>query len=52
MAEIKKALKYSTLSLSEIAYDFNFSAPSHFSRFVKQMTGYAPQDFKEHLSKW
>lgn len=52
MAEIKKALKYSTLSLSEIAYDFNFSAPSHFSRFVKQMTGYAPQDFKDHLSKW
>ncbi|MEQ8706748.1 MAG: AraC family transcriptional regulator [Phaeodactylibacter sp.] len=52
MAEIKKALKYSTLSLSEIAYDFNFSAPSHFSRFVKQMTGHSPQAFKDHLSNW
>lgn len=50
IAEIKKALKYSSNSLSEIAYDFNFSAPSHFSRFVKQMTGRSPQNFKDHLS--
>lgn len=52
IAEIKKALKYSTQSLSEIAYEFNFSAPSHFSRFVKQMTGLTPQAYKDHLSNW
>ncbi len=52
MAEIKKVLKYSSSSFSEIAYDFNFSAPSHFSRFVKQMTGKSPQLLKERLSNW
>ena len=52
IVEIKKALKYSTDSFSEIAYDFNFSAPSHFSRFVKQMTGQSPQELKDSLSNW
>lgn len=50
--EIKKALKYDVKSFSEIAYEFNFSAPSHFSRFVKQMTGKSPQEFKDDLSNW
>ncbi|MEM6725341.1 MAG: helix-turn-helix domain-containing protein [Bacteroidota bacterium] len=52
IAEIKKALKYESKSIAEIAYDFNFSAPSHFSRFVKQMTGLTPQECKIHLSNW
>lgn len=52
IAEIKKALKYDVKSFSEIAYEFNFSAPSHFSRFVKQMTGKSPQEFKDDLSNW
>jgi AraC-like DNA-binding protein len=52
IAEIKKVLKYSTKNFSEIAYEFNFSAPSHFSRFVKQMTGKSPQAFKDSLSNW
>ena len=52
ITEIKKALKYSSHSFSEIAYEFHFSAPSHFSRFVKQMTGLSPQEFKDSLSNW
>ena len=52
ITEIKKALKYDVKSFSEIAYEFNFSAPSHFSRFVKQMTGKSPQEFKDDLSNW
>ena len=52
ISEIKKSLKYDMKSLSEIAYEFNFSAPSHFSRFVRQMTGKSPQEFKEDLSNW
>lgn len=50
--EIKNALKYDVKSFSVIAYEFNFSAPSHFSRFVKQMTGKSPQEFKDDLSNW
>ncbi len=52
ITEIKKVLKYDVKSFSEIAYEFNFSAPSHFSRFVKQMTGKSPQEFKDDLSNW
>ena len=52
ITEIKKALKYDVKSFSEIAYEYNFSAPSHFSRFVKQMTGKSPQEFKDDLSNW
>lgn len=52
MVEIKKAVKYSASDFSEIAYNFNFSAPSHFSRFVKAMTGQSPQQLRESLSNW
>lgn len=45
-AEIKKEIQYSKKSFSEIAYEFNFSAPSHFARFFKQMTGLSPQEWR------
>ena len=51
-AAIKKEIRYSEKSFSEIAYEFNFSAPSHFARFFKQMTGLSPQAFREQLSNW
>jgi AraC family transcriptional regulator, transcriptional activator of pobA len=51
-SEIKKEIRYSEKSFSEIAYEFNFSAPSHFARFFKQMTGLSPQAYKEQLSNW
>ncbi len=52
IAEIKKEIRYTAKDFSEIAYAFNFSAPSHFARFFKQMTGVSPLSFREQLSKW
>lgn len=50
VTEIKKELKFSKKDYAEIAYEFNFSAPSNFSRFVKKMTGLSPQDIALSLS--
>ncbi|WP_027003062.1 AraC family transcriptional regulator [Hugenholtzia roseola] len=50
--EIKKELNYTTKNITEISYEFNFSAPPHFSRFVRQMTGLSPQALREQLSNW
>ena len=52
IAEIKKEIRYTAKDFSEIAYEFNFSAPSHFARFFKQMTGVSPLAFREQLSNW
>ncbi len=52
LAEIKKEIRYTAKDFSEIAYEFNFSAPPHFARFFKQMTGESPLTFREQLSKW
>ncbi|MDX1905483.1 MAG: helix-turn-helix domain-containing protein [Bacteroidia bacterium] len=52
IAEIKKEIRYTGKDFSEIAYEFNFSAPSHFARFFKQMTGVSPLSFREQLSNW
>lgn len=50
ITEIKKELKFSKKDYAEIAYEFNFSAPSNFSRFVKKMTGFSPQEITLSLS--
>ncbi len=39
LAEIKNELLFSQRSVSQIAYDFNFSDPSHLMRFFKKATG-------------
>ena len=52
ITEIKKSILFSQQDLAEIAYDFQFSAPSHFTRFFSQMTGLTPQAFREEFSKW
>ncbi len=52
LSEIKKEIRYSDKSFAEIAYDYHFSAPSHFSRFFKQMTDLPPLAYREDLSKW
>ena len=48
--EIKKELLYTSKTIAEIAYDYNFSDPPNFSRFFKQITSQTPQQFRE-LSK-
>lgn len=48
--EIKKELLYTSKTIAEIAYDYNFSDPPNFIRFFKQITSQTPQQFRE-LSK-
>lgn len=48
--EIKKELLYSSKTIAEIAYDYNFSDPPNFIRFFKLLTSQTPQQFRE-LSK-
>ena len=45
--EIKKELLYSSKTVAEIAYDYNFSDPPNFIRFFKQLTSQTPQQFRE-----
>lgn len=49
ISEIKKSIRFSGKNLAEIAYDFGFSAPAHFSRFFRQMTGESPRQFRANL---
>ena len=44
--EAKTLLKYSGLSIQEIAYRLNFSTQSFFGKYFKQHTGISPSRFK------
>ena len=44
--EAKALLKYSGMSIQEIAYHLNFSTQSFFGKYFKQHTGYSPSRFK------
>ncbi len=46
----KTELLNSKLSLSEISYKYNFSAPSNFTRFFKSQTGMNPHSYREQFS--
>ena len=48
--EIKKELLYTSKTVAEIAFEYNFSDPPNFTRFFKQITSQTPQQFRE-LSK-
>ncbi len=43
--EAKSLLKYSNLSISQIAHQLCESTPSNFSRFFKKQTGITPSDY-------
>jgi AraC family transcriptional activator of pobA len=47
LTEAKRQLVFTTLAVHEIAYELNFSDPSHFTRFFRQQTGVTPQAFRE-----
>jgi AraC family transcriptional activator of pobA len=47
MMEIKALLKYSPASISEIAYQLNFTDPSHLSKFFKKNNNNTPQQFRK-----
>lgn len=42
----KSLLRYSGMSIQEIAYHLNFSTQSFFGKYFKQHTGYSPSRFK------
>lgn len=44
--KVKELLMYNELSLSEIAYQLNYSSVSHLSRQFKKITGLTPTYFK------
>ncbi len=44
--EAKRYLKYSNLSVKEIAYALGYKDPSYFSKVFKRFTGLAPQAYK------
>ncbi len=46
LSRIKILLRHSDLTSAEISDRLNFSAPSHFARFFKHMTGMTPQEYK------
>ena len=48
--EAKAVLKYTDASVSEIAYQLNFSEPAAFNRFFKKMTGDTPMVFRKNAS--
>lgn len=45
ITEIKRELQKKDKSIKEIAYDYNFSSVSAFSRFFKQNVNVSPKDF-------
>ncbi len=44
--EAKALLKYSGMSIQEIAYHLNFSTQSFFGKYFKQHTGFSPSRYK------
>ncbi|MCW3083621.1 MAG: hypothetical protein JWP12_987 [Bacteroidetes bacterium] len=49
IAEAKRLLVYSTLTVSEIAYQLNFSDNSYFNRFFKKAESVTPEQFRKRF---
>lgn len=45
--EAKRLLQHSDLTIKEIAFQLNFTDPSHFSKFFKTHTGMATREFRK-----
>lgn len=42
----KSLIRYSTLSMQQVAYELAFSSPSHFSKFFRHHTGMTPSEYQ------
>ncbi len=49
LQEAKMQLKYSNLSISDIAFQLGFEDLSYFSRFFKKITGISPMAYRKNL---
>lgn len=47
--EAKRLLRYSVLSIKEIAFRLGFEDPSYFVKFFKRLAGQSPADYRERL---
>jgi AraC-like DNA-binding protein len=47
LTESKNLLVYTSLTVSEIAYNLRFNEPTHFIRFFKKLTGTTPAVFRQ-----
>ena len=45
--EAKKLLRYTELSVSQVAYELHFKDPSYFARFFKKHSGMSPDKFRK-----
>lgn len=46
LVEAKANLRYTQLSIAEIAYRLEFTDPSHFNKFFKKLTAQTPQQYR------
>lgn len=51
LLEAKRMLVIKEYSISEIAYELNFSDNSYFSKFFKKLTGFTPEEFRKNYIK-
>lgn len=49
--EAKRLIEYTTLSISEIAYNLHFSTVSYFVRSFHKHTGFTPREYREQIGK-
>ena len=49
--EAKRLLRYSVLSVKEIAFRLGFEDPSYFAKFFKRIVRVSPADFRESLTE-
>jgi len=47
--EAKTLLKYSAMSIQEVAYYMNFPNPSFFGKYFKHHTGMSPSEYKSQI---
>jgi AraC-like DNA-binding protein len=47
MLEARRLLRYSNISIKEIAYEIGYEDIQSFSRFFKRMEGVSPSEFKK-----
>ena len=49
LLESKVRLQNHEQSIYQIAYDLNFSDPSHFGKFFKKHTGLSPMEYRNQV---
>jgi AraC family transcriptional regulator, transcriptional activator of pobA len=47
LLEAKAHLRYTSLSIAEVAYQLEFTDPSHFNKFFKKLAGVTPMQFRK-----